>query len=122
MAVLLGLKASNSTWGHRVHAPGPHTIDNSAHYLETLQKAYVMADQEARRTYIEKALRETDPLVHIDPALLSEVNNLVEWPVPVACSFEKEFLEVPHAALIASMQDHQKFFPVMNENKARRNK
>lgn len=114
---LLGLKASNSTRGHRVHAPGPHIIDNSAQYLDTLHKAYVMADQEARRSYIEKALRETDPHVHIDPALLSEVNNLVEWPVPVACSFEEEFLEVPHAALIASMQDHQKFFPVMNEHK-----
>lgn len=76
-----------------------------------------MADQDIRRSYIEASLRETDPHVHIDPALLNEVNNLVEWPVPVACSFEPEFLEVPHAALIASMQDHQKFFPVMNELK-----
>jgi len=41
------------------------------------------------------------------------VNNLVEWPVAVGCTFDAEFLAVPHAALIASMQDHQKFFPVM---------
>jgi len=114
---LLGLKASNSTRGHRVHAPGPHTIEQSHDYPVTLRKAYVMADQDIRRSYIEASLRETDPHVHIDPALLNEVNNLVEWPVPVACSFEPEFLEVPHAALIASMQDHQKFFPVMNELK-----
>jgi glycyl-tRNA synthetase beta chain len=45
--------------------------------------------------------------------LLDEVNNLVEWPVAVGCTFDEEFLAVPHAALIASMQDHQKFFPVV---------
>jgi glycyl-tRNA synthetase beta chain len=114
---LLGLKASNSTRGHRVHAPGPHTIEHSRDYADTLHKAYVMADQEIRKSHIERSLRDTNPHVHIDPALLIEVNNLVEWPGPVACSFEPEFLEVPHAALIASMQDHQKFFPVMNEFK-----
>jgi glycyl-tRNA synthetase beta chain len=54
--------------------------------------------------------------VLIDPALLDEVNNLVEWPVAVACRFEEAFLEVPHAALIASMQDHQKFFPVRDRS------
>ena len=48
----------------------------------------------------------------IDEELLAEVNNLVEWPSAVACTFEEEFLAVPHAALVASMQDHQKFFPV----------
>ena len=47
--------------------------------------------------------------------MLNEVNNLVEWPVAVACAFEELFLDVPHAALIASMQDHQKFFPVLDE-------
>ena len=56
----------------------------------------------------------------IDDALLAEVTNLVEWPVAVACSFEDEFLEVPHAALIASMQDHQKFFPVRDPEDANR--
>ena len=39
---------------------------------------------------------------------------MVEWPIAISCTFEEEFLEVPHAALIASMQDHQKFFPVLD--------
>ena len=56
---------------------------------------------------------ESNENVLIDPELLEEVKNLVEWPVAVSCRFEEEFLEVPHAALIASMQDHQKFFPVL---------
>ncbi len=58
--------------------------------------------------------------MHIDPDLLNEVNNLVEWPVAVSCAFEEEFLEVPHAALIASMQDHQKFFPVLDSDNPER--
>jgi len=43
---------------------------------------------------------------------LSEVNNLVEWPVALRCTFDEAFLSVPHEALVATMQDHQKFFPV----------
>ena len=48
-----------------------------------------------------------------DPALLDEVTALVEWPVAISGSFDERFLEVPAEALISSMQDHQKFFPVL---------
>ena len=109
---LFGLKAERLTRGHRIHAPGPHEIASAADYEGVLQQAYVLADPDVRRERIRAGLLESDADVMIDPALLDEVNNLVEWPVPVPCSFEAEFLEVPHAALIASMQDHQKFFPV----------
>jgi glycyl-tRNA synthetase beta chain len=51
----------------------------------------------------------------IDADLLDEVTALVEWPVAITGSFDPRFLEVPAEALISSMQDHQKFFPVMNE-------
>lgn len=109
---LLGQQAGRQTRGHRVHSPGPHSIPCSKDYLQVLYDAYVVADQELRKTLIEDCLKQANASVHIDRGLLDEVNNLVEWPVAVSCSFEKEFLEVPHAALIASMQDHQKFFPV----------
>jgi glycyl-tRNA synthetase beta chain len=109
---LFGLDAGNLTRGHRIHSPGPHEIDISDRYEAVLEEAFVLADHETRREKIRLGLEEADTDVLIDPDLLREVNNLVEWPVPVSCSFEKEFLEVPHAALIASMQDHQKFFPV----------
>ena len=109
---LFGLKAARQTRGHRIHSPGPHTISSANTYESVLNSAYVLANHETRKSYIREILLQTDQAVIIDPALLNEVNNLVEWPVPVLCSFEMEFLEVPHAALIASMQDHQKFFPV----------
>lgn len=111
---LLGQQAANLTRGHRVHAPGPHVLPDSAAYGRVLMDACVVADQEQRKSLIVERLLAADPLVHIDPDLLIEVNNLVEWPVAVSCTFEEEFLEVPHAALVASMQDHQKFFPVLD--------
>jgi len=113
---LLGQHASNHTLGHRVHSPGPHPLSCASDYLDVLEQACVLADQELRKSRIRDSLLEANPDVFIDSALLDEVNNLVEWPVTVPCSFEEEFLKVPHAALIASMQDHQKFFPVRDKN------
>ena len=110
---LLGQAAGNTTWGHRVHSPGPHPVPVAAEYGQVLEAACVIADSDRRRDLIRKKLFEIEENVHIDPGLLDEVNNLVEWPVAVSCTFDQEFLAVPHAALIASMQDHQKFFPVM---------
>ena len=109
---LFGLDAGSTTRGHRVHAPGPHELPAADRYLEVLEQARVLADHERRETTIRDALNAADPAVLIDPDLLREVTNLVEWPVAVVCRFEQAFLEVPHAALIAAMQDHQKFFPV----------
>jgi glycyl-tRNA synthetase beta chain len=111
---LLGQPAGRSTRGHRVHGPGPHDLPSSEHYVEVLEGAYVIADPDRRRERIRAALLSTDPHVLVDDALLDEVNNLVEWPVAIACRFEEVFLQVPHVALIASMQDHQKFFPVQD--------
>jgi glycyl-tRNA synthetase beta chain len=109
---LLGLTAGNTTRGHRIHAPGPHPVPSAGRYLEVLENACVLADPARREATILDALNAADPDVLIDPDLLREVTNLVEWPVAVSCRFEQAFLEVPHAALIAAMQDHQKFFPV----------
>lgn len=110
---LLGQEAADMTRGHRIHAPGPHRITQVTEYDQVLQSAYVVADHERRRNLIREKLLKCNENVHIDPKLLEEVNNLVEWPVAIQCAFDKEFLSVPHAALVASMQDHQKFFPVM---------
>ena len=110
---LLGQTAGNTTRGHRIHSPGPHQVPAAADYDRVLEKAYVITDHERRRDLIQAKLLETDEHVHIETGLLNEVTNLVEWPVAVECAFDEEFLSVPHAALIASMQDHQKFFPIM---------
>lgn len=111
---LLGQAADRLTRGHRVHAPGPHAIPHAGLYLAVLAAARVLADPAERRERIRAQLLAADPATRIDSALLDEVNNLVEWPVAIGCSFDEAFLNVPHAALVASMQDHQKFFPVLS--------
>ena len=109
---LLGQSAGNMTRGHRIHAPGPHVLPQASDYLRVLEKARVLADQDQRREAIRTSVLAVNGAARMDPALLDEVKNLVEWPVAIECTFDAEFLSVPHEALVASMQDHQKFFPV----------
>ena len=113
---LLGQSASDQTMGHRFHDPGPHRLSHASEYLSTLESHRVLADQNARSKRIRDQLLHADPLSSVDDSLLSEVCNLVEWPVAVKCSFDHAFLSVPHEALVASMQDHQKFFPVLADS------
>ncbi len=113
---LFGLQAGRFTRGHRVHSPGPHEIDTATNYQQVLESAYVLADQDKRKGIIEQqaiALGEkAGGKALINSSLLEEVTNLVEWPHSLLGSFDNEFLDVPAEALVASMQDHQKFFPV----------
>lgn len=109
---ILGKQPGQITYAHRIHAPGAHTLSSAGEYEQVLLKGHVIADPQVRSARIVEELRQKDEQVIIDEGLLAEVNNLVEWPVAIACNFDEEFLAVPHAALIATMQDHQRFFPV----------
>jgi glycyl-tRNA synthetase beta chain len=115
---LYGCESGRLTRGHRIHAPGPHELTSADVYLGVLLAARVIADQEQRsKTVFEQASSAGTAAggeTRITPALLAEVCNLVEWPVPVTCSFDEEFLAIPQEALVASMEEHQKFFPVFN--------
>lgn len=117
---LFGLQAGNSTCGHRVHSPGPHAIATAGDYEQVLNAACVVVDQHKRRDMIENqaiALGESaGGKALIERNLLEEVSNLVEWPRSICGSFDDEFLKIPAEALIASMQDHQKFFPIVSKD------
>jgi len=119
---LFGLEARNTTLGHRIHSRGPVTIGCADRYESVLESAHVMADAAKRRRTIERQVTglagKTGGTALLDEALLDEVSNLVEWPCALACEFDTEFLEVPPEALVASMQDHQKFFPVTTKDGA----
>lgn len=115
----MGLTATAETRGHRVHAPGPHRLKSAGDYETVLEQAYVIADPARRRQRIaeqvQAAAQQAGLAAHPDADLLSEVSNLVEWPRPVLGEFDAEFLTVPPEALIASMQQHQKTFPLFDD-------
>lgn len=119
---LFGLQADQITYGHRFHHPGVVSLKHPLAYLDALRAARVMADPDERRATIvskTKALLSTG--IEAKFGTLEEVINLVEWPVPLLCHFEKEFLLVPQAALISTMEANQRVFPIVNKAGALQN-
>jgi glycyl-tRNA synthetase beta chain len=113
---ILGIAAGKLSRGHRFHAPDPLPIASPAKYVETLHKAYVVANVAERREKIRsKALalaQANGGEAVIEDALLDEVTALVEWPVPLVGRFDERYLQLPQEVPIATMQDHQRYFPV----------
>ncbi len=117
-AEVLGLDTGRVTFGHRFHAPKPLTLKSAAEYERRLRRAKVVADFAERRELIRAQVtvaaaatgEGATPL--IEEALLDEVTALVEWPVPIAGRFEQRFLSLPREVVIATVQDHQRYFPV----------
>jgi glycyl-tRNA synthetase beta chain len=120
-ADILGIKADRYTHGHRFHHPQPIYIAEPEAYLPLLEtEGRVLADFATRREAIRAQVLEQAKLLNgiavIDDELLNEVTALVEWPVALSGRFDRAFLQVPPEALVSSMQDHQKYFPVEDEN------
>jgi len=114
---LLDTDAGNESRGHRFHHPGPLRILSAATYAKKLQeKGRVIADFDERRDLIleqaEAAAAKLGGRARIDADLLDEVTALVEWPAAITGSFDQTFLDLPREVLIATMQGHQKYFPV----------
>ena len=115
---VLGLRADRMSRGHRFHAPKPVWLSRPEDYVDSLRSAFVRVDPDERREVIRAqvaaAAAEVDGVARIADDLLEEVNNLVEWPSAVRCSFDAEFLAVPPEALVSTMEANQKFFPVLD--------
>ena len=114
----LGINSSNQVQGHRFHHEGLITLKHAGDYQQALSKAYVEVDYQARQekiiAQVKKVAADNSAVALIDEDLLEEVTSLVEWPVTLVGTFDKDFLDVPAEPLIYSMKDHQKYFPVTN--------
>jgi glycyl-tRNA synthetase beta chain len=115
-AQILGLHADRITHGHRFHAPAPLRLETAQSYESVLATAKVVADFARRRESIRVGVTalaaQSGGRALIEPELLDEVTALVEWPVPIAGHFEERFLALPREVVIATVQDHQRYFPV----------
>lgn len=117
---ILAQKSGRLSRGHRFHHPDQVRISSPSTYLEDLRSAYVLADLNERRTLISQRVAELaaeqQGSAIVPASLLDEVSCLVEWPVPLVCSFEERFLAVPQEALIITMQDNQKYFCLLDSH------
>ena len=118
---VLGLQSGNSTLGHRFLSSGEIVIHNANEYEKTLlEQGKVVASFDERKNNIQAALNQLanqfSATVAADNSLLEEVTALVEYPVVLQGEFEQHFLGVPQECLILTMQQNQKYFPLLDAN------
>ncbi len=123
---ILGFTPGRQTHGHRFHAPDVISIPHANQYAALLkEKGHCLVDFATRRaTIVEQAnalLKKnlaTDANVLISSQdFLDEVTGLVEWPHALLGHFDAAFLDLPAEVLISAMQDHQRYFPIINDEK-----
>ncbi|WP_374350066.1 glycine--tRNA ligase subunit beta [Thermomonas sp.] len=115
---VLGISAGRMSRGHRFMHEGAVWIARPGDYIDALRAAHVLVDPDERRNRVlaevEAAANTAGGSARITDDNLQQVVCLNEWPVAVACAFEREFLSVPQEALIETMESNQKFFPVLD--------
>ena len=111
-----GAEPSNFTMGHRVLAPGKHTVDTAANLLDVIRAAYVIPTQAERERIIREGVAaieaETGFTADLPAKTLLEVVNLSEYPQPLVSTFDEEFLQVPEEIIVDAMLMHQRYFPL----------
>jgi glycyl-tRNA synthetase beta chain len=117
---LNGIKSGNLSRGHRFMSPGAFLVRDFKSFTQQAEPNFIVIDPEARKQRIDKQTRELAQSVNggvlEDAGLVEETANLVEYPVAVLGSFNKEYLRVPKEVLITAMREHQRYFSVVDAN------
>jgi len=118
-AEIFGIRSGRESRGHRFHHPHLVPITAAEAYVDTLRAAKVLVDRSERRKRIRDEVERAGAAIggkpRLRPELLDEIANLTEWPVAIACTFDRDFLRVPQEALIQTMETNQKFVPVFDD-------
>ncbi|MGB7757801.1 MAG: glycine--tRNA ligase subunit beta [Salinisphaera sp.] len=121
--VVFGESADRYSRGHRFHHPEPIEISHADTYVERLRTpGRVIVDIVERKALVLEGVvagaRSLGGQALIDDELVAEVTALVEWPVGVAGRFDTRFLELPREVLVATLEGHQRYFPVEDDDGA----
>ena len=110
--------STNVSRGHRFLGESELTIGEPKDYVDTLNKNFIMIDQDVRRETIRKQLTELaatkGATVVWDEDLLDEVTFLVEYPTALCGTFDESYLSLPSDCIITPMKDHQRYFPMVD--------
>lgn len=117
-----GQTSGRVTYGHRFHAPDAISLAHPRDYEAALERAFVRVDPAQRaqivRQQVETLAAEINGRAEIPTSLLDEVTNLTEWPVPIRCAIPDEFMRLPAATIVTTIETHQRYFPIYGANDA----
>ncbi len=112
------LTSSNNTYVDKDFEEKTKSFKNFNSYLSYFRNKKIIIDNELKKNNIEKELlklsKKKNLKINIDKKLLNEVSDIVEKPKIILCSFDKKFLEIPKEIIIITMQQHQKYFPTLD--------
>lgn len=115
-----GINTSNITKGHRFLGSNEIEVLNFDDYKQKLEENFVILDHLKRKDIIKnQAILVSEQLggnVIIDEEILDEVNFIVEYPTAFYGSFDKDYLSLPKEVVITPMQNHQRYFPVVDKS------
>ncbi len=113
---LENVESSRESWGHRFSEPMKTQVQFPDTYIDDLYSVKVIADVTKRQQEVEKQIQEAakskSGVAKINPELLKEVTNLVEWPTPVIGNFDRKYLEVTQDVIVSVLAYHQRYFPI----------
>lgn len=114
------IQSGNISWGHRFLKPKSFKVRGLTTYPRQCEKHFLVIDPEERKRFIQEQVRmladEVGGIVEDDPALLEQVNYLVEYPVAIRGDYESRYLELPKELLTITMKYHQRYFPVSSQD------
>lgn len=117
---LEGIPVGNRTNGHRFLGEKNFVIHDVHSYETQLEENYVIIDESKRRDRILRGLnrlaREKGGVPMQNEELLEEVVNIVEYPTVFLGDVPREYLTLPPEVIITPMMDHQRYFPVVDDD------
>ena len=116
-----GITVGRVTKGHRSLGSNHIEIDKIENYEKLLKENFVILKYKDRKDIILRGLNRLSSEVGgeymKDEVLLDEVINIVEYPTVLIGGIDKKYLEIPKEVITTPMKDHQRYFPVLDENK-----
>ncbi|HET6757549.1 MAG TPA: glycine--tRNA ligase subunit beta, partial [Burkholderiales bacterium] len=116
---VLGISSGRMTIGHRFSGKNPIVIPEADQYKALLEKdGKVIPHLDERFQKIKGQLREkaAGAILGADDDLIDEVTALVEYPAVYAGEFDPAFLAIPQECLVLSMEQHQRYFPLLHKD------
>ena len=114
-----GIESGNRSYGHRFMSPHVFEVRDFQNYERQIKGAFVIVDPQERRRMIEegiaKAAKKVSGKVLSNQDIVEEVTHLVEYPIAITGTFEREFLALPREVVIHAMEEHQRYFPIVDE-------